>query len=389
MRKQTTIMVILVVFVFMSSSLCFAKTKEKDIIIGQVKTINSKVLGEERPFLVYCPDGYKNTKVKYPVLYLLDGNGHFHYGTGIVSFLSNRGSMPQMIVVGIPNTDRQRDFTPTKVEKRPNSGGADAFLTFMKEELMPYIDQNYRTQPYNILFGHSLCGMFSIYSLLNTTDLFNAYIAASPWLVYDDNYVMKQAESLLDKNFNTKSFLYVTVGDEPEIIPSVKELENLLHNMPTKNVVWQTRFMDDEDHGSITFKTIYDGLKTLYGNWRINQNIYNGGLEAIEKHYKDLSQQFGYTIDIPEYVLNLYGYQLLTKEKFPAAITVLKINAEKYPYSANVYDSLGEAYEKDNQLKLAAKNYKMACKLGSETHPYFLDVYKKNLERVKKKLESR
>ena len=126
--------------IILISSFLFAQDSAKvkvieKIVLGHTVNINSQILGEERPVIVYLPEGYHQSKNKYPVLYLLDGGAHFHHATGIIQFLSRNGRMPQAIVVAIPNTDRTRDFTSSKVKKMQTSGGADNFLNFMQNEL--------------------------------------------------------------------------------------------------------------------------------------------------------------------------------------------------------------------------------------------------------------
>ena len=108
------------------------------LVIGQKVKFHSKVLEEDRTLWVYCPEEYAYSTAKYPVLYLLDGNVHFHYLTGVIDFFSSRQYIPRMIVVAIPNTDRVRDLTPVHLEHRPTSGGSGTFIQFLKEELFPY-----------------------------------------------------------------------------------------------------------------------------------------------------------------------------------------------------------------------------------------------------------
>src|SRR5882724_7629296 len=77
-------------------------------------TIKSSVLGEDRIILVRTPPGYEKSKLAYPVLYMTDGDAHIGHTASTIEFLSRNGRMPEMIVVGITNTDRTRDLTPTK-----------------------------------------------------------------------------------------------------------------------------------------------------------------------------------------------------------------------------------------------------------------------------------
>ncbi len=134
------------------------------IQLGIQTTLQSEIMGEARPLLIYTPDGYEQSSATYPVIYLLDGDGHLLHTAGATQFLARNGKMPEVIIVGLPNTDRTRDLTPalsTPDERFPTAGGADTFLSFIADELVPFIDENYRTAPYRILIGHSFGGLFT------------------------------------------------------------------------------------------------------------------------------------------------------------------------------------------------------------------------------------
>src|ERR687893_408568 len=113
---------------------------------GTVKTLKLKsaVLGEERTVLVRTPTGYETNNVRYPVLYMTDGDAHMGHTAATVEFLTRNGRMSDLIVVGVTNTDRTRDLSPVKSTARnpagelqaPTSGGADNFLKFFETELI-------------------------------------------------------------------------------------------------------------------------------------------------------------------------------------------------------------------------------------------------------------
>jgi len=114
-------------------------------------TIASKTLGEERTILVRVPPAYDRTTQRYPVVLMLDAhapqNGMM---ASIIESQAFAGVMPEMILVGIQNTNRTRDLTPTKTE-RQDSGGGDKFLDFIEQEVLPLVDKTYRTEPYRVL----------------------------------------------------------------------------------------------------------------------------------------------------------------------------------------------------------------------------------------------
>ncbi len=111
----------------------------------------------------------------------------------------------------------------------------------------------------------------------------------------------------------------------------------------------------------------------------------NGSMSDLENHYKKLSKRFGYQISIPEATLNRVGYQLLNSNQPQEAISAFRKNVENYPNSANVYDSLGDAYEKNGQKKLAAENYEKAYQMAEAKGDTQLAITAKaNFERVSK-----
>ena len=150
--------------------------EEKPFSRNQTSVINSDILEEDRQISIYLPDGYNNSKASYPVLYLLDGGTHLQHASGAADYLSGRGIVPDIIVVAIHNIDRSRDFSPVHVDNIPTSGGAEKFLGFLSEELVPYMEKSYRTAGFNILLGHSFGGTFIAYTLLAEPDLFDAFV---------------------------------------------------------------------------------------------------------------------------------------------------------------------------------------------------------------------
>ena len=377
--KKGALLLLSLVFI-LGTSIVAQEVTDK-IPLGHTLRIESKILGEDRDVYIYLPRGYEGSDQSYPTLYLLDGRAHFHHGTGIVQFLSSNGLIPQMIVIGIPNTARNRDFSPTIEEGRTAGGGADKFIEFLDKELIPMINQDYRTLDYRILFGHSLTGLFSIYTLVTKPDLFDSYLAASPYLQYDKEVVVKKAKNKITKQSVRGKNLFITIGKEPLYFKSLKNLTKVLKKINTSDFEWNYIKMTKENHASIPHKTLYNGLESIFSGWKIPKEK-TGDLSSILQHYQSLNDKFGIEVKPSEFLLNRLGYQLMGNNKLEEAIAALKANVESHPNSNNVYDSLGEAYEKAGRLKAAEANYKIAVEKGDLAKSPNLDIYKVNLERV-------
>lgn len=369
---------------------------------GTVKrlVLKSTVLGEERVVLVRTPAGYETNKVSYPVLYMTDGDAHMGHTSSTIEFLTQNGRIPDLIVVGVTNTDRTRDLTPVKSTDKtpggelrfPSSGGADNFLKFFETELIPEIEREYRVQPYRVFAGHSLGGLFAIHAMISKPGLFNSYIAVSPSLQWENSAELKRATDYLKNQKEMKVTLFVSIGNEPGAIGAdFDSFKKLLSQTSIKGFEWQAERMTDEDHGSVVLRSHYFGLRKVYDGWLMAQDDKSGaalgGLKGADAHYKKLSEKFGYSIPVPEQVINQMGYQFMFDGKPEEAIAVFKANVERYPASANVYDSLAEAYERGGRIDLAEPLYDKARTLGEQNNDPNAAIYKTNYERAHAKLK--
>ena len=368
---------------------------------GTIKTLalKSTVLAEERVVLVRTPPGYETNKLSYPVLYMTDGDAHMGHTASTIDFLVRNGRISDLIVVGVSNTDRTRDLTPAKSTAKnaagelqnPTSGGADNFLKFFETELIPAIEKDYRVQPYRILAGHSLGGLFAVHAMITKPGLFNSYVAVSPSLQWENGETLKRAEEFLKNRKEMKVTLYTSLGNEPGAIgESFDRFKELLSKTNIKGFEWQAQRMDDEDHGSVVLRSHYSGLRKIYEDWQAPSDPQTGAfksLSEIDAHYKKVSERFGYSIPTPENLINQLGYQLLGTAKPEEAIAVFKANVERYPASANVYDSLAEAYERGGKLDFAVPLYDKARILGQQNNDPNAAIYKANYERAHAKLK--
>jgi predicted alpha/beta superfamily hydrolase len=362
-------------------------------------TIHSNVLNEDRAILVRMPAAAQGKKDKYPVLYLADGDGHINEVGAIIDFLASQNRCTPLIIVGIPNTDRTRDLTPTRADQRnakgvfvqaePTSGGGDKFLEFIQTELFPEIEKRYPTQSYRIFAGHSLGGLLAIHALIAHPDMFNAYIAVSPSLQWDDQHTLHQAQQFFAKQKEFKKTLFFSLGNEGATPNGMgdgfNQLQKLFTTAKPQGFIVRSERYPDEDHGSTTFLAHYAGLRTVFDGWVMPRDLKDGlpigGLKGVEQHYRELSQRFGFPVSA-EQTINLMGYNLLGQKKIEAALAAFKRNVELYPGSANVYDSLADGLEAEGKADLARQNQEKAVQIGTETDDPALPQFKQHLDRL-------
>ena len=269
MRTYFSLILCLLFFNFNS----FAQNRQqaKPFILGEVQSINSSILRENRTLNIYLPEGYSADSAKtYPVIYLLDGsaNEDFVHVAGLVQFLTMIEAMPKSILVGIANVDRRRDFTfPTTIKKDlkdfPTTGKSENFIFFIEHELQPYISKTYKTNASKTIIGQSLGGLLATEILLKKPQLFSNYMIISPSLWWNNESLLNEAPKYLQKPLATETRVYVSVGTEGEKMENdAKKLSALL--LTRKNIKANFLPLPEENHLTILHNALYKGFEVLY-----------------------------------------------------------------------------------------------------------------------------
>ncbi|MDR6923198.1 MULTISPECIES: alpha/beta hydrolase [Chryseobacterium] len=243
----------------------------KPLTIGEVRTLKSKVLNEDRILNIYLPQNFDKTK-SYPVVYLLDGsmNEDFIHVSGLVQFFNLMYAMPETIVVGIANIDRKRDFTfhtdlKDLQKDYPTTGHSDKFISFLEKELKPYIESQYKTTD-KYLFGQSLGGLLATEILVKKPEMFDNYFIISPSLWWDDQSLLKQAPQMFSKSGDKKKFVYVSVGkdEHPVMVKDAGSLYDVLKKTGKKNWTVEYQLMETDNHATILHRSLYEGLVKMF-----------------------------------------------------------------------------------------------------------------------------
>jgi predicted alpha/beta superfamily hydrolase len=346
-----------------------AQAGGEPIVIGKKFEIHSKVLNETRSLLIATPEGYDQETDRYPILYLLDGDENFVQAVGIVRSLTESDRIPPMIVVGISNTERNRDLTPhtdVEIEKRfhPINGGADAFLEFIHGELIPYVDTHYRTRPYKVLVGHSIGGLFAIYVLASNPKLFNAYIAIDPTLSWNNDAAVTKLETVFKDTQELSSDLYITAADEGgSALSADYKLCGILNQRTPREFRWTFKQMPGETHTSIPHQSIYSGLDQIFDGWHLANpvKLYDeGGLEAVHRHFANGGRRYGYNRKTPAFTISLIVAALMAQDRLEEAALVLQHDPKNYPPPWNQFDALARAYAQRGDDKQAIRFYKLS-----------------------------
>jgi uncharacterized protein len=241
---------------------------------SEVRQLHSEATGRDYDLYIRLPDDYeKYPKVKYPVLYLLDGQWDFKLLDAIYGSLLYDGNVPDMIIVGITysgenadyNTLRAMDYTPVYEKSVKGSGDAPKFLSFIKEQVMPLIETNYRVNPSRrILMGSSYGGTFTLFALYTEPTLFSGYVASSPVTVYGNRFAFQQDETYASSHKDLPVRLYIGVGETESLKDPVETFIDVLRKRNYKDLILETRVIEGAGHSANKIETFTRGLDFVF-----------------------------------------------------------------------------------------------------------------------------
>lgn len=255
-------------------------------ISADIIHLTSKVLQEDRKIYIYTPPVDTLLPDKhYPVLYVLDGDNHFSLMAEYCRYLSRKdiNVMPEIIIVGIPNTNRVRDLTPTNsildYDGKPDtsanpryksSGGGNNFLQFIGTELIPYVDAHYKTQPFKIFAGHSFGGITAINCLLMQPDMFGAYIAVSPSFWWDNGYLLRLADEKLKNNRMTNKMIFYSDANEAAFFhTNLLKFDAIITKRKIPGLDHKYAYYPEDTHMTEPVKAYYDALRFIFRQWNL------------------------------------------------------------------------------------------------------------------------
>jgi predicted alpha/beta superfamily hydrolase len=254
---------------------------------------------------VALPDGYRKEHPAYPVLYAADANSEFGILVETARILSFSKEIPDLVIIGIgypnpgqglkaSNAERTLDLTPTVdsawvkestkgslaqgIPPADASGGAAEFLSFIRGQLVPSIEQSYNVSHQDrAWFGHSFGGLFGIYALFHNQGLFRRFVIGSPSLWWNQRAIFSAEESFAASGQPLPARVFFSVGlleqrMAPQM-PMVTDLRAFLDRVERRNyrgLELQAHFFDDETHGSVIPATISKGLRFVYSTSATN-----------------------------------------------------------------------------------------------------------------------
>lgn len=240
---------------------------------SETRTLESKINGKKYKMYINLPEGYSTERKKeYPVFYIMDGHGYFPIVCSAYKGLLYDGLLPELIIVGLTyhgdKSDirvlRSSDFTPTFTQRWPKSGGAKKFMDVFRNEIIPFIDNEYRTNKVNrAIGGNSFGGLITHYAPFNTPDLFNGYIICNPSLFYDNGVTFKYEEEFSKSHSKLNANVYMAVG-QFDNVPAVNRMVDQINSRNYDSLLLESHVVEGMGHIGATFQAFTRGVQFIY-----------------------------------------------------------------------------------------------------------------------------
>ena len=332
----------------------FAQVDGDTIALGTYRVLHSQLLGEDRVLQIHLPTGYKSTEAAYPVVYLFYSDWVEGYYAQLVNDLYHLSidRIPPVIMVGIPNTQRYRDLLPwPRSAGRQSEGQADRFLQAFKEEILPFVESEYRTKPYRIMVGPQAAAVFGVYTLLESPETFQAFILNDPCRFDSPQRSLCSDLAVFAATSIARGKYFAVSHDAAEHRWGGERLESLFNSFE-KNAVdgfrWRIEVVADWPFFLAPVEA-RSALMDLFREFPFPAIDNVTGWEEIRSHYEGLSRSLGFTVEPPNLVLSQASDGLVENGEHEVALEVLHHLVEIHPHSldgpwrlANLHRVMGD-----------------------------------------------
>ncbi len=289
---------------------------------------------QKRSLTVQLPESYAQTQNSYPVLYVLDGENNLDYAASVATFLAETGATPEFLVVGLhAGTTRALDYLPAGNDANTSSGRAHEFLRYLKDDIVAFVEENYRAAPLRVISGHSYGGIFVTYAMLEAPDLFHGYLTQSPYL--DEAFAAPLLSRIPELENQQVGFYYLSLGDEPQLQAGFDQAKQALAAQASDSFQVASHQFAGQTHMTTRLVGHYDGLERMFANdWKLTQAVLvQGRLEALTDHIARLSNEYGYEVLYGENGLQQATQIFMALQDWNSAAGASDLYVELYPQS--------------------------------------------------------
>lgn len=337
------------------------KHKEPAVTLGEIASIPSKVLNKTVPLSIHLPANYDRSKKVYPVLYMLgsDYRARFAMLAATLDYMGET-QIPEMILIGVDLPEGNGILLPSRDNQ--DTTIPDNYINFLETELMPYVDDNYKSAPFNVLYGASNSGFFTVYTLLNKPLLFNGYFASSPSIMVIPTVLQQKIKSGPLKTLTENRSLHIIYSDDEGLTDIVAEFSRHLADHKPESFTYQVDELVNQGHVPAMDFTKF--LLTLYPDFNPFENL--DTLAKVTQHFDKLSKRYGYEIQPPISVIFNLGVDMIIDKNLVVAEEIFDYSLRVYPEGKESYLGMGVVRRDQGQLEIARDMFEKALTIDPE-----------------------
>ena len=371
---------------------------ESAISIGTKIKFNSAILGEEKELYISLPSRYEQHVQDYPVIFTFEAEYLFESTSTIAKYMAARSKMPESIVVSIANKEFSKRH---EANYRRWGGKPEAYIDFFRNELIPFMEENYRAADHRTIIGLSPSSGFLYECFMRQPDTFDAYLALSAHLEWDRVEGTKLIDEIMSKNNAAdfpKTIFYLSRAESDFSVfrgsrEAYSQAKEKLESYRPNKVQIELDVFEGDEHYLMALNGIRYGFEALYPNtlWRNPGNA--GGWDKnanyakllYEDYYDQLSDRYGFDI-YPVEESHADGYSISgmvrSAEKWGTnkqVIDLAELGATYFPNSYRFQFALANAYAKEGRNELAEEKANKSLELATKFDRNVLENLKSEL----------
>ena len=352
----------------------------------EIVFLESEALNETREIFTRTPPDYDPENRAYPVVYVLDGDWNFEYVAGYLGYMFDNRTYPEMIVTGVRNVNRNRDYVPRPDPYFEDTGEADSFLKFVKNEWIEEIEESYSASEERIIIGHSFGGVFALHALFSDPALFDAYIVlgASAWI--SDGVLVEEAHTYFENPTDADAFVYMAVGegDGGPTVPSSRALAEVFESSAPESLEWVFDITPKTDHFKNFASGMHDAFMALFPTWGFPDEVLDvariEGGEGVNEWFNEKRAVLGMRFHPSWFDLGNVAFTLTQEGHGDAAIVLINNLKSYHPQNGYVASFAASVFEMNERYEEALREYERAIEIVTEQELHPNTLHKGSLE---------
>lgn len=330
----------------------------------------SEALDEEREIYVLAPEGFDAGNEGYTTIYVLDGEWSFPLVSAYFDYLSRWNRIPKVVVTGIRNVDRNRDYLFAGDKNFPNSGGAANFSEFLKETWVPLVENEFNGNGRRVLIGHSFGGSYTLYSLMTDPGFFDAYIAVGSSTWVSGRALFDLADDFLGTTIAKSLFLYMAVAqaDGGATVPDGIAFAEKLDADPIDGLETHFEIIDETNHFTAVAPALISAVEKLYPVWGMDEEVrgiaLNKGSDALDHWFEENQAKLGFRFLPPRMELEFMAINMASEGHGEAAKAIVNSLLVRNPESFTSFFALGFVYYHEGKFREAIEPFEKAAEFA-------------------------